>query len=279
MNVADLDGFLRHVRACNNAVLPGERLLLRVGGASVGYVRPPVVKALSDQQCVRTEDGVVVVDPPSALPGLARVMADRKLCRWRNEAFDVRATPGGPSLTTVDRGALPVLGIEAEGAHMNGLVRGADGLSVWVARRSDDRPLDPGKLDNIAAGGIPAGLDAMTTLVKEAGEEASIPADIARTAREAGMVRYACDRDEGLRRDRLHCYDLELPAGFTPQPHDKEIAGFELWPIARVYETVRDTDDFKFNVNLGLIDLLIRTGLITGDAAATLRAGLKGPDA
>jgi thiamine pyrophosphokinase len=279
MNVADLEGFLRHVRACNNAIVPGERLKLRVGGALVGYVRPSVAAALEDQPCVRTEDGAVVVDPAAALPGLARTMADRKLCRWRNEAFDVRSAPGGKPITTVDRGALPVLGIEAEGAHLNGLVHGAGGLSVWVARRADDRPLDPGKLDNVAAGGIAAGLDAATTLVKEAGEEASIPADIASMAREAGIVRYACDRDEGLRRDRLHCYDLELPAGFTPQPHDREIAGFELWPIARVYETVRDTDDFKFNVNLVLIDLLIRIGLITGEAAATLREGLNGPSA
>ena len=279
MSVANPDGFLRHVRACNNAVLPGQRLPVRVGGALVGYIQPSLVAALADEPCVRTDDGGVVIDPPSALPGLARRMADRKLCRWRNEAFDVRATPGGPSLTTVDRGALPVLGIEAEGVHVNGLVHGADGVSLWVARRSMDRPLDPGKLDNVAAGGIGAGLDAATTLVKEAAEEASIPADLARTARPAGIVRYACDRGEGLRRDRLHCYDLEMPASFTPQPRDGEIAGFELWPIARVYATVRDTDDFKFNVNLVLIDLLIRTGLITGEAAATLRAGLNGPPA
>ena len=37
---------------------------------------------------------------------------------------------------------------------------------------------------------------------------------------------------------------------------------FELWPIARVMQTVRDTDDFKFNVNLVLIDLFRRQGLI-----------------
>ena len=36
------DGFLRHVRACNNAVLPGERLAFRIGGAQVGWVKPDV---------------------------------------------------------------------------------------------------------------------------------------------------------------------------------------------------------------------------------------------
>jgi thiamine pyrophosphokinase len=36
-------------------------------------------------------------------------------------------------------------------------------------------------------------------------------------------------------------------------------------------EAVRDTDDFKFNVNLVLIDLFIRLGLIADAEASTLR--------
>ena len=51
---------------------------------------------------------------------------------------------------------------------------------------------------------------------------------------------------------------------------------FELWPIARVLQTVRDTDDFKFNVNLVLIDLFLREGLVGGREAEELRAGLAG---
>ena len=37
---------------------------------------------------------------------------------------------------------------------------------------------------------------------------------------------------------------------------------FELWPIEQVMQTVRDTDRFKFNVNLVLIDLFERQGMI-----------------
>jgi len=40
-----------------------------------------------------------------------------------------------------------------------------------------------------------------------------------------------------------------------------------------VLATVRDTDEFKFNVNLVLIDLFLREGLIVGRAAATLLRG------
>ena len=53
-------------------------------------------------------------------------------------------------------------------------------------------------------------------------------------------------------------FDLNLPKDFTPLPADGEMQGFELWPLARV----RDTDTFKFNVNLALIDLCCRLGQI-----------------
>ena len=51
---------------------------------------------------------------------------------------------------------------------------------------------------------------------------------------------------------------------------------FELWPARRVLEAVRDSDEFKFNVNLVLIDLFLREGLIdpASDEGRRLRAGL-----
>jgi thiamine pyrophosphokinase len=78
-----------------------------------------------------------------------------------------------------------------------------------------------------------------------------------------------------MRRDTLHVFDLDLPEGFVPTPNDDEVERFELWPIAQVFAAVRDTDAFKFNVNLVLIDLFLREGLIPpGDGAARLRASL-----
>ena len=40
------------------------------------------------------------------------------------------------------------------------------------------------------------------------------------------------------------------------------LSTFELWPIGRVVQTVREGDAFKFNVNLVLIDLFQRLRLI-----------------
>ena len=97
--------------------------------------------------------------------------------------------------------------------------------------------------------------------MKEGAEEAGLPAELAAQAVRAGRISYAMDRHEGLRRDMLFCYDLDLPEHFVPNGEDGEVEHFELWPIARAFDTVRDTDDFKFNVNLVMIDLFQRLGL------------------
>ena len=256
--------FMRHISACTTAVLPGERLPFRLAGTQVGWVKPVIAAALRPFPAIRSRpDGVDLIDPP-ALPAIAQALSAQALCRWRNEAFDVRA-PDGSVLSQIDRGAIPVFGIEATGVHANGLVHRRDGLHVWVARRAANKALDPGKLDHIVAGGCPAGLSPMETLIKEAAEEAAIPATLAAAARHVGEIRYAMERPEGLRRDHLHCYDLDLPEDFVPQPADGEVESFELWPIERMFAAVRDTADFKFNVNLVLIDLFQRLGMLRTD--------------
>ena len=68
--------------------------------------------------------------------------------------------------------------------------------------------------------------------------------------------------EDGLKPDVQFCYDLELPADFTPHNTDGEIAEFMLWPMAKVAAIVRDTKEFKFNCNLVIIDFLVRHGLI-----------------
>jgi 8-oxo-dGTP pyrophosphatase MutT (NUDIX family) len=269
---------IRHIRACNNTPLPGSRLPFRLGSHQVGWVAPALADRLAGLGA-RLSAGSLTLDDPAALPMWARFLAGAGLYQWRNEAFDVRAVPDGPVLSQVDRGALPILGIGAAGVHLNGLVRRPDGLHMWLARRAMTKLLDPGKLDHIVAGGVPAGLDPAQTLEKEAAEEAALPAALVASATHQGVIRYTMDRPEGLRRDILHCYDLVLPASFIPHPVDGEVAAFELWPVADVLDTVRQTDDFKFNVNLVLIDLFLRHGLVAEPEASQLRTALVSPPA
>src|SRR5262249_52241039 len=125
-----------------------------------------------------------------------------------------------------------------------------------------DKHVEPNKLDNIVAGGIGHGHGVFETLAKEGEEEASIPSDRMRRALPVGALTYRMEVRQGMRDDTLFLYDLELPADFTPRNTDGEIAEFHLMAARTVLERVRAGDDFKFNVNLVLIDFAIRHGLI-----------------
>ncbi len=260
-----MNPWLRHVTACNNVVLPAGRLRFMIAGKPVGWVRPGFAERLVAAGLDHSADSIELARP-EALPALAATLAAAGAFRWRNEAFDVRDAEGAV-LTTVDRGALPAFGIAATGVHMNGLVRQGGRLALWVARRAASKALDPGKLDNIAAGGVPAGLGADETMAKEAQEEASIPPALTAKAHRHAAIRYVMQRPEGLRRDTLIPYDLELDEAFLPRPNDGEVAGFELWPAGQVLEALRDGDAFKFNVPLILLGLMLRERLIDPDGA------------
>lgn len=258
--VEDVSGFLRHIAGCNTANLPGGRPVFRLAGHRVGFIDPRIAPALRERG-LEEGDGFSLPDPDH-LESLGQELADLGLYRSHHELFDVMAAEGEPPLARIDRGALPLFGLIAVGVHLNGLVRRADGLHLWVGRRARNKRLDPGKLDHLVAGGVPAGFTPAGAILKEAEEEASISEDVMRAARPVSRLRYAMDRPEGLRRDLLCCYDLFLPESFVPVPADGEVEEFLLLPIGEVFRLVRDTNEFKFNVNLVLIDLFLREGLI-----------------
>jgi 8-oxo-dGTP pyrophosphatase MutT (NUDIX family) len=267
-----IEKFLRHIRACQTACLPGERLGFWVGDKPVGYVRHAFAETLA-----RVSGDITLTDRVTLAPGAMgslNAIAAAAGCRVRGEDFDVREHVDGPSLGLLDRGALPDFGVTGAGVHVNGLVQRNDGWHLWVGKRAADKKLDPSKLDNLVGGGVAAGHTPFETLIKEAAEEAALPEDLAATAVLKGQFAYNMERPEGLRRDVLYVYDLVLPEDFTPHPIDGEVEFFSLWPLARAFETVRDTDEFKFNVNLVMIDLFIRFGLVKGEDATVLRSAL-----
>ena len=264
---------LHHISAVHNAVLPGERLVFCAGPHHIGYLRPDLAARLAAlEHSVTIADGRVTL-PLQMLPKLNE-LATALGIPPRAEDFDIREAADSPVLGVLDRGALPSFGVIGVGVHLNGLVRRADGWHVWIGRRAADKKLDPGKLDNLVAGGVPAGLTPFETLLKEGEEEAALPEALTAKARQVARFAYNMERPEGLRRDVIYAYDLELPEDFQPHPSDGEVEHFDLWSLPRVLEVLTTTDEFKFNVALVLIDLLIRYGTIEGQAAATLRAAL-----
>ncbi len=276
----------RHVEACNTIASPAHLIPFRIGGEQVGWMGAELARALAFYPRDVHFDGRGAAlagrlrgegQRTAALERIVAGLAGRRHFRLRGEPFDVRATPEGPVLARVDRGALPAFGIISQGVHVNGLVRRPDGPWLWVGWGSQHKSAEPAEMVNMLAGGSPAGLSPLECLVKEAEEEASLPAETAGAAVPVGRVSYVMANEEGLRRDVLHLYDLELPEGVVPRPQDDEVARFELRPAAAGLETVLQGGPVKFNVNLVLIDFALRHGLLDGLPPAQqsrLRAGL-----
>ena len=144
--------------------------------------------------------------------------------KWRAELYPVYRSPFGPRdapapkdgeevygesededgdttnyAFAMERAAAGLFGIVTYGVHMNvyeEVPRAPDapreeGYAMWVARRAATKQTWPGFLDNSAAGGLAAGLGVEECVVKEALEEASIPADVVRAhACAVGSVSY-----------------------------------------------------------------------------------------
>ncbi len=200
---------------------------------------------------------------------MARVLetlrAEGQVPGWREEAYPVGVAFSQPPLFTMERAAVPLFGVKGYGVHVNGYVNDGQTLKMWIGRRSRTKPTGPGKLDQVVAGGQPAGISIIDNLIKECDEEAGIAADLAAKSVPVGTISYLTARPEGLRDDVLFNYDLELPPEFEPFNKDGEVETFTLWPMDRVIETLERGDEFKFNSALVIIDFLVRRGIIGPD--------------
>jgi len=142
---------------------------------------------------------------------------------WRNEEF-AWVDQNGHKYFRLERSAFRTFGFRSMATHINGYTK-AD--TIWLGRRSENKPTDPGKLDNLAAGGISADETPWVSARRELWEEAGVPEQISDDIEPIGRIhmrRMANGR--GFHDEQLFIYDLELPKQFIPTNHDGEVSGF-----------------------------------------------------
>jgi 8-oxo-dGTP pyrophosphatase MutT (NUDIX family) len=276
----------RHIPGNNDADLKSFAPLF-IAGQQHGYLDPAVAAALADCPAVSKSGHGFALKHDSTFESrnadlkdiLAFLIGKKIVPHERFELYGIARQFGEEPLALADRALMPILGLCATGIHCNGYVVSEEKIKLWVGRRSMDIFIEPGKLDHIVAGGQPHGLGLRENLLKEAQEEAGIPAALVAKAKPVGVIRYARTEPLGVRRDTLFIYDLDLPPDFTPRNTDGETSGFELMDTEKVRRIMETSDDFKFNVPLVLIDFFIRHGLIEADEPgyADLASGLHRP--
>lgn len=265
--------FADHIRRCNNYD-PARAVPLLAGAERIGLVRrdnaaalgrfPEVFRVAADRVEVAAA-GDMAARSRAVAEVVEALVAEGRIPKTRSETFDVAVRWGAPPVFRLDRGAVPFFGTRAYGVHLNGWRRDGGQLRLWIGRRAPNKSVAPNKLDNIVAGGIGNGLGLAETLVKEADEEAMMAPGLIAQAVPAGAVSYRMETALGVRDDVLFVYDLEVPADFAPRNRDGEFTDFYLMPAEEVLDRIRQGADFKFNVNLVILDFAVRRGILSPD--------------
>jgi 8-oxo-dGTP pyrophosphatase MutT (NUDIX family) len=267
--------FLRHIAACNRHDL-SNFVQFRTDGARIGLLKHEFATQLGQWPDIfQVTDGAVDLLMQSAsmeerstrvAEVVSELVEQGVISHLHGEQYVATATTRESGVLWLDRAAAPYFGIRAFGQHMNGYVVEDGEIKLWLGRRSDDRVHFPGKLDNMVAGGLPVNIGLRENLQKECWEEAGIDSELAAKARTVGAVTYNVETAKGLKPDTLYCYDLQLPASFHPRCNDGEVAGFELLPVRDVMKIVLESDEFKLNCNLVVMDFFIRHGQLGPDS-------------
>ena len=257
------------------------------GGATVGVIDDRRVERLARFDCFDVSRDAVSLDARLATQDArtkamadvaATLQSEGALPAWRDELYAVAAAFGETPLLLIERGAARYFGVVTYAAHVNGIVRCGATTMMWLARRSHDKAVDPGLLDNLVGGGIAATLRVDETVVKEAWEEAGIAAPLARCAQPAGIVCSRRTMFDGLQREILFVHDLTLPAEFVPRNQDGEAIEHRLVTLKDVARTIgaaSGDDEVSVESSLAVLDYLIRQGEIRPDQPRYARlAGL-----
>ena len=138
---------------------PAGALAVMLPPHRVGTTSAEIAEFLSsDQPFCNVRDGKLIFDAAkrdrktrsALLHEAGSRLADAGMVwGWRDEQLDVRPLAGGATLATIERAACRALGIATYAVHMNAFT--ADGQLV-VARRAEDKSIDPGMWDNLVGG-------------------------------------------------------------------------------------------------------------------------------
>jgi isopentenyldiphosphate isomerase len=279
--------YLRHIEACNPVIT--ERFVpWEINGQVYGWLRPSFIEHLRqfDQLFAFSDNQVGLSNPAFQGEALTAELTDVVNTLYEqgvlphkpmNEPYPLTAGERDEAIAEIDRVAASHFGLRSFGQHLNGYVNYNGRLLLWIGKRARDRAIFPGAWDNMVAGGLPQGISLEENLIKECQEEAGMSAALAQQATYVGSIAYNRVNANGFRPDVLYCYDIELPATFIPQNTDGEVESFHLMPVEDVLQIVRDTDDFKLNCNLVIIDFALRHRLISEDDPdyRALLAGLR----
>lgn len=173
---------------------------------------------------------------------------------WRNEDF-AWLDQNGHKYFRLERAAFRTFGFRSMATHINGYTAAN---TLWLGRRSETKQTDPGKLDNIAAGGITADETPWVSARRELWEEAGVPEKIAENIEPIGRIHMRRPIvGRGFHDELLYIYDLGLSDNFVPTNHDGEVSGFIEISLAEAAARIL-ADEFTSDAAFVTADFILR---------------------
>jgi len=173
---------------------------------------------------------------------------------WRHENF-AWIDQNGHEYFRLERSAFRAFGFRSMATHINGHTKAGN---LWLGRRSETKSTDPGRLDNLAAGGIGADETPWVNARRELWEEAGVPAQISDQIEPVGRIHMRRTiPGRGFHDEQLYIYDLELADNFIPTNHDGEVSGFIEISLSEAAARIL-ADEFTSDAALVTADFILR---------------------
>ena len=173
-----------------------------------------------------------------------KLQASGHITGWRNEHYDCwskdqASWPDPPSpLFQLERAAYRFFGLRSHASHVHGMT--LDG-QMWCGRRSSHKATDPNLLDNMAAGGLPAGEVPHVCALREIHEEAGLFRHASQLV-SYGAVTSEREVPEGWHSETIFVYGTTLAKHETPRNLDGEVSEFMCLDISEVLERMRNRE-------------------------------------
>jgi 8-oxo-dGTP pyrophosphatase MutT (NUDIX family) len=160
---------------------------------------------------------------------------------WRHENYGVYAddinADFSVALCALERASFRRFGFLSRAVHINAYY--PDG-AICLGQRSASKSIDPNKLDNMTAGGIPLGESIYDCAIRELAEEAGVTFDIAKNIQFIETIHIRRNESDGTHNEILYCFDLALPEDFKPSNQDGEVAAFFRLDQTEVIKKLKD---------------------------------------
>ncbi|WP_304723116.1 NUDIX hydrolase family protein [Polynucleobacter sp.] len=266
--IAALEEMLQNTaRSAPGDFLPIQFLGGIQAGQVIGHLNPDFVPYLQESllknpipHVEMDHDRLTICNAkPLILSGSLAKLADRMhqggfIPGWRNEDF-AWIDQNGHEYFRLERSAFRTFGFRSMATHINGYTKAGN---LWLGRRSETKATDPGRLDNIAAGGIGADETPWVNARRELWEEAGVPPQISDQIEPIGRIHMRRPvLGRGFHDEQLYVYDLELAENFFPTNHDGEVSGFIEIPLSEAAARIL-ADEFTSDAAFVTADFILR---------------------